>query len=92
MSWVARGLSRSEQGKINLASGDFAFAGRLFAIQGDTTKADQLNEASKLVYDIQKKSNDPSSNGVNQGLIVGVLSTVQALAPFTVKALLPMIP
>ena len=43
---MARGLSRGEQGKHDLALEDLAQAGRLFANQGDSLKADQLLEAS----------------------------------------------
>ena len=92
LSWVARGLSRGEQGKDDLASRDFAHAGQLFANQGDMVKADQLQEASRRVYDIQNKPNAPSGNGVGSALVGGALSTVQALAPIALKALMPMIP
>ena len=43
------GLSRGEQGKDDLASRDFAYAGKLFTDQGDSIKANQLEEG-QLVY------------------------------------------
>ena len=92
LSWIARGLSRGEQGKDDLASRDLAYAGRLFGDQGDTIKADQLEEASRRVYDIPNKTSAPTGNGVGSALIGGALSTVQALAPIALKALMPMIP
>ncbi len=92
LSWVARGLTRGEQGKDDLASRDFAHAGELFANQGDMVKADQLREASQRVYDVPNKPNTPTGNGVGSALIGGALSTVQALAPIALKALMPMIP
>ena len=92
LSWVARGLSRGEQGKDDLASRDFAYAGELFAHQGDMVKADQLKEASQRVYDPQNTSDTPSGNGIGSALISGALSTVQALAPIALKALMPMVP
>ena len=92
ISWVARGLSRGEQGKNDLASSDFAYAGELFANQGDMVKADQLAEASRRVYDTPNKSDAPSGNGIGSVLISGALSTIQAVAPIALKALMPMVP
>ena len=92
LSWVARGLSRGEQGKDDLASRDFAYAGELFADQGDMVKADQLEEASGRVYEIPNQPDTPSGNGVGSALISGALSAAQALAPIALKALMPIIP
>ena len=92
LSWVARGLSRGEQGKHALASRDLAHAGRLFAQQGDNVKADQLLEASNRVYDTPNNPDVPRGNGLGSALLNGALSTAQALAPIALKALMPMIP
>ena len=92
LSWVARGLSRGEQGKDDLASRDFAYAGELFAEQSDAIKADQLREASLRVYDSPRNADTPSGNGVGSALVGGALSTVQALAPVALKALIPFMP
>ena len=92
LSWVARGLSRGEQGKDDLASRDLAYAGKLFADQGDTIKADQLQEASKLVYNNENKAGTPSGNGIGSVLLSSALSTAQAIAPIALKALMPIIP
>ena len=92
LSWVARGLSRGEQGKDDLASRDFAHAGQLFADQGERVKADQLMEASQRVYVKTNKANIPNGNGIGSALISGALSTMQAIAPIAMKALTPMIP
>ena len=46
-------IGRGEQGKDDLASRDFTYAGELFAEQGDMVKAAQLQEASRRVYDNQ---------------------------------------
>jgi tetratricopeptide (TPR) repeat protein len=92
LSWVARGLSRGEQGKDDLASRDLAHASELFADQGDMVKADQLKEASQRVYEIPNQPDTPNGNGVGSALISGALSAAQALAPIALKALMPMIP
>ena len=92
LSWVARGLSRGEQGKDELASHDFVYASQLFADQGDNVKAEQLLEASRLVYDIDIEPYTPSGNGIGSALISSTLSTAQAFASIALKALMPMIP
>ena len=92
LSWVARGLSRGEQGKDDLASRDLAYAGKLFADQGDSIKADQLKEASKRVYDSENKDGPPNGNGIGSVLLRSALSTAQAIAPIALKALKPIIP
>ena len=78
LSWVARGLSRGEQGK-DVASRDLARAGKLFADQGDITKADQLRKASQRVYEIQTQADTPSGNGIGSSLLSGARSAAQAL-------------
>ena len=93
LSWVARGLSRGEQGKADLAARDLANAGRLFEQQGDVVKADQLLEASQRVHDLSEPDDATASgNGVGSALLSGALTTAQALAPIAIKALMPMIP
>ena len=92
LSWVARGLSRGEQGKDGLASLDFAYAGQLFTDQGDMVKANQLIKASQNIYNIPEKTNASTGNGIGSALISGALSTAQALAPIALKALMPMVP
>jgi len=92
ISWVARGLSRGEQGKNDLASSDFAYAGELFADEGDVIKADQLEQASQVLNNIPKVPSAPSGNGFGSTLLNGVLSTAQVLAPLALKALMPISP
>ena len=86
---MARGLSRGEQGKHDLAAKDLS-PGSLFAAQGQV-KADQLELASQRVYD-NPEQNTPSGNGLGSALLSGALSAAQALAPIALKALMPMIP
>ena len=92
ISWVARGLSRGEQGKNDLASSDFAYAGELFADEGDVIKADQLEQASQVLNNIPKVPSAPSGNGFGAALLDGVLSTAQVLAPLALTALMPISP
>ena len=92
LSWVARGLSRGEQGKDELASRDLSHAGQLFADQGDMVKADQLKKASQFVFDTEKQTGSSRGNGIGSVLLSGALSTAQAIAPIVLKALMPMLP
>ena len=92
LSWVARGLSRDEQGKDDLASKDFAHAGQLFADQGERDKADQLMKASQRVNEKPNKAITPDGNGIGSALISGALSAIQVIAPIAIKALTPIIP
>ena len=92
LSWVARGLSRGEQGKDDLASRDLAYAGKLFANQGDEIKADQLIEASQRVFDTKNQPGTSSGNGIGSLLLGGALSTAQVIAPIALKALMPILP
>ena len=92
LSWVARGLSRGEQGKTELAASDLAHAGRLFDQQGDAIKAEQLLQASKKVYTKPDQPGGQSANGMGSMLLSGAISAAQALAPIAIKALMPMIP
>ena len=90
LSWVARGLSRGEQGKDDLASRDLAHAGQLFADQGDMVKAEQLEQASRRVYDSPDKPGAVNSNGIGSAILSGALSAAQTLAPIALKALMPI--
>ena len=92
LSWVARGLSRGEQGKSDLAASDLAHAGRLFDQQGDAVKAEQLLQASKKVYTKPDQLGGQGGNGMGSMLLSGAMSAAQALAPIAIKALMPMIP
>ena len=92
LSWVARGLSRGEQGKDDLASRDLAHAGQLYLNQGDMIKAAQLKQASQRVYDSPDEQDAANGNGIGTALLNGALSAAQALAPIGLKALMPMVP
>ena len=92
LSWVARGLSRGEQGKDDLASRDWAHAGQLFAEQGDWVKANQLEQASRRFYDSSEKTGIADGNGIGSALLNGAITTVRAIAPIALKALKPIIP
>ena len=90
LSWVARGLSRGEQGKEEAASRDLAHAGNLFRERGELEKAEQLELASRNAF--TPANEQQSGNGVGSALLSGALSTIQSLAPIALRALSPMLP
>lgn len=91
LSWVARGISRGEQGDMTKAANDLAYAGTLFKEDGDLVKSQQLEVASqRLRTDLNTKN--PGGNGIGSALLGGTLSMVQNLAPIALRALMPLMP
>ena len=84
ISWVARGISRLEQGKTELASQDFTYAATLYQQAGDDAKTQQLKDLAKTIKENPKESK--GGNGFGSQLLQGALSTFQALAPLAIKA------
>lgn len=89
ISWIARGIARSEQGKTSLAAQDFNYASVLYARMGDPIEAEQLKKASQLLLD-DPKAPKQSGNGMGSQLMGGALAAFQFLAPLAAKALVPM--
>ena len=91
LSWVARGISRGEQGDMTKAANDLAYAGTLFKENGDLVKSQQLEDASqRLRTDLDTQN--PGGNGIGSALLGGTLSVVQNLAPIALRALMPLMP
>lgn len=91
LSWVARGISRSQQSKDNIAASDFLYAASLYRQQGNVGLVQQLEVAAKT---IQEQSSDipraRSGNGLGSQILGGMVSAVQNLAPLAMKALIPL--
>lgn len=88
ISWVARGFSRAEQGKLDAAAEDLLHAGILYEVMGDSDQAKALRKASDLL--IKPPSPTKRGNGIGSQLISGALAALQALAPLAAKAMMPM--
>lgn len=89
ISWVARGISRSEQAKTGLAGQDLAYAATLYEQQGDTAYAQQLRDASlKLTAPSRKGA---GGNGLAMQLMSGAMGALQFLAPLAAKSFLPVL-
>ena len=89
ISWIARGIARTEQGKTTLAAQDFGYASVLYERMGDLIEAEQLKKASQLLLD-DPKAPKKSGNGIGSQLMGGAMATFQFLAPLAAKALVPL--
>ncbi|MGC6482374.1 MAG: pentapeptide repeat-containing protein [Synechococcus sp.] len=91
LSWVARGISRSEQVKDDAAASDFRYAGSLFENSGDTPTSQQLFEAAETIENRQYQIKKPKSgNGLGSQALNAMIGAAQALAPLALKALVPL--
>ena len=91
LSWIARGLSRSEQAKDELAARDFRQAGALFQQTGNPAVAHQLEIAAVAVQKRRTERKDqPPGNGWGGQILSGVAGAAKLLAPLAMKALNPL--
>ncbi len=88
ISWVARGISRSEQGKNDVAAQDFTYAAQLYEKGGERQQALDLREAAHLLKQPQGKPR--GGNGMGSQLLGGALAAVQLLAPLAARAFMPV--
>jgi hypothetical protein len=88
ISWLARGISRTEMGLNEQAASDLSYAASLYEQGGDTETARKLRDASKGLTTPPGQSR--GGNGLGGQLLTGAAGAVQALAPLAVKFLLPM--
>ena len=88
MSWIARGLSRGQQGNETKAAQDLLHAADLLDRQGGPDQSEQIRQAvAKLQAD--EGSGSKSGNGLGSALLGGTVSTLSALAPLALKTLVP---
>ena len=83
VSWVARGLSRLEQGKTELAAQDFNYAANLYGQISDTIKVDQLKDLANGISKPPEQAK--GGNGFGSQLVQGAMTAFQALAPIAIK-------
>ncbi|MCP9798734.1 MULTISPECIES: pentapeptide repeat-containing protein [Cyanophyceae] len=88
ISWVARGLSRTEQGKTDLAAADLNYAAVLYGQAGEEAQAKQLTEVATALLKPGKKANQGS--GMGGQMLSGAASFASAVAPLAMKFLLPL--
>ena len=92
LSWVARGICRSEQIKDDSAAADFRYAGQLFERQGNTAWAKQLRDAARSIEQrqVQDAAAEPDGSGLGHQLIEATMASLRLIAPIAAKALIPM--
>lgn len=83
ITWVARGISRGQQGKTELAANDFNYAASLYEQGGETSQAEQLRAAAKQ---LGQGNGQKGGNGFGSQVLNGLVSTFGALAPLAIKA------
>ena len=88
VSWVARGISRSQQGKDQLAADDFRYAATLYDQQGEAALAKQLRDASASLTKAPAKG--PGGNGMGSQLLGAAAGVIQLLGPLAMMALAPL--
>jgi hypothetical protein len=88
ITWLARGVSRAEQGKREEAQQDLNYAAVLYAQRGEMEEAKRIQTAArKLGEDPGRK---PAGNGMGGALLTSAVGLAQFLAPLALKALVPM--
>lgn len=88
ISWVARGIVRSEQGKAQLAAQDIYQAASLYQQMGDIQQADGLKRIGENLLNPPKSGQ--SGNGRGSAFLTSAGSLFQAIAPFAMKLLMPI--
>jgi tetratricopeptide (TPR) repeat protein len=88
ISWVARGISRNEQGNVEAAAADFNYAATLYRAQGEETESKQLESSAISLVQPEKKK--PGGSGMGSQMLSGALAVIQFLGPIAVKAFVPM--
>jgi len=91
MSWVARAISRGQQGKDETAARDLAYAGSLFEQSNDFDNAERIQDALKSLS-TETTENKTRGNNIGSSLIAGAINLLQNLGPLALKSLMPLIP
>ena len=91
LTWVARGISRSEQAKDDLAASDFRYSASLYQAKGSQEWANQLIAAADSVNKRRFESDAPNEGkGMGGQFLQGAMAGLRMLAPIAAKALVPL--
>ncbi len=91
LSWVARGISRSEQAKDDLAAADFGYAASLYQAQGNMDWANQLMDAAGAISKRRfERAYANEGDGMGSQLLQSAITGLRLIAPIAAKALIPM--
>ena len=88
LSWVARGIARSQLVKDDLAASDWSHASTLFKHKGSVEWAKQLESAAATIKErSHKQQKVESSNGIGSNLLSGIIGGLSSIAPIALQAL-----
>ena len=91
LSWVARGISRGEQAKDDIAAADFRYAAVIYEKNGQANWATQLRKAAESISGRHLKEQSPGEGkGLGIQLLNSTVAGLRMLAPIATKALIPM--
>jgi len=90
MSWLARGICRSEQNKIDLAASDFDYAARLYELSGEAIIAAEIKMASAKLRELKEGNSGKGGNGKGIEAVNGAVAALKVLGPIAAKAFLPI--
>lgn len=88
ISWMARGISRGEQGRSEQAAADFDHAATLYEQGGEVAQAKELRQAALQLR--QPAARPRGGNGLGGQLLGAALGLAQVLAPLAARAFLPV--
>jgi len=86
ITWLARGITRSQQAQLASAQQDIRYAADLFEQQGDLSTAANIREELKQLNQKQQKQ---SGNGYGSGFLRTAGALFQQLAPLALKMFAP---
>jgi uncharacterized protein YjbI with pentapeptide repeats len=86
ITWLARGLTRVEQGNREGARQDLVYAASLYDQQGSPEVASQLRQGADQ---LARQSGGRSGNGMGSALLQGAAGLFQTLAPLALKFFAP---
>jgi len=87
VTWLARGITRSEQAQMELASSDLTYAAQLFQAEGNPKLAQEIRKA---VERSQKAAKGQHGSGWGSQFLSGAAGILQQLAPLAVKYFAPV--
>jgi len=90
VSWLARGICRSEQGKNAQAAADFAYAATLYEQAGEVIIAAEIKAASEQLKQPPQGQHAKGGNGKGMEAVGGAVAALKVLGPIAAKAFLPI--
>jgi len=87
ISWLARGLTRQEQGRNQEAAADLGYAAKLYNEAGASDIAKELTVASEV---LKKGKPTVKGNGLGSKAIEGAWKFMQTMAPMALELVAPM--